>query len=171
MLCRSTRQRLPIKEGAKSMRYRMRLGPTALSALILLAAPACDQHESNLEPVAAVPAIPQFQTAPRVCLAWSCSSGTCGYDTATDPRGSCCLEWVLGTSGGQPKQSCGQSWCQRYPSLCGSQANQGGTAIRAHRRPQRGTIIATPIASALAIMPTGAPPAAAAYRDLVTLVC
>lgn len=39
------------------------------------------------------------------CGAWACSIATCGYDTATDPRGACCVS-CAGTFPAAPKPSC-----------------------------------------------------------------
>jgi hypothetical protein len=39
-----------------------------------------------------------------VCTMWECSWNVCGYDTATDPRGACCVAWEGGY--GAKKPSC-----------------------------------------------------------------
>jgi hypothetical protein len=47
------------------------------------------------------PPIPAF--AKQNCLAWSCESGRCGYDTAYPP-GACCI--LYGNAYPAPKPSC-----------------------------------------------------------------
>jgi hypothetical protein len=76
-----------------------------LLALITLAgagliAAACSDGAAS--PTSAEsPPIPSFTK--QNCLAWSCESGRCGYDTAQSP-GACCIEY--GTAYPAPKPSC-----------------------------------------------------------------
>lgn len=57
-----------------------------------------------------VPGIPQF--AFQNCLAWSCESGRCGYDTARPP-GACCIS--RGNAFPVPKPNCGGGQCGGMP--------------------------------------------------------
>ena len=62
---------------------------------------ACsDGSAAPTEP--ASPPIPVFGSL-KICKAWSCESGRCGYDTAHDP-GACCV--LYGTGYPTPKPSC-----------------------------------------------------------------
>lgn len=60
--------------------------------------------ESSAAPTESTePAIPQFLK--QNCIAWSCQSGTCGYDTA-DPPGACCVEYGNGAAAAKPICNC-----------------------------------------------------------------
>ena len=50
-------------------------------------------------------AIPVFAEGGN-CGQWACEESACGYDTATDPRGACCVEPAPQGQTGDPKPSC-----------------------------------------------------------------
>jgi hypothetical protein len=60
---------------------------------------ACSDGSGS--PTSESPPIPAFAT--QNCLAWSCESGRCGYDTAKPP-GACCIKFGNGSPA--PKPSC-----------------------------------------------------------------
>lgn len=72
---------------------------------------ACSEGSDPVSSSTEAPAIPQFLK--QNCLAWSCESGRCGYDTAHSP-GACCI--LYGNSYPAPKPSCGApAGCEDVP--------------------------------------------------------
>ena len=67
------------------------------AGLIALACSAGSESPTSAES----PPIPAFLK--QNCLAWSCESGRCGYDTAYPP-GACCI--LYGNEYPAPKPSC-----------------------------------------------------------------
>jgi len=93
------------------MGRRMRVWAGLAVLLVAVMASGC----SGADAMAPETAIPSF-TESGQCGGWSCSSGTCGYDTATDPRGACCLYPTESGETGAPKPSCDTGYCLQYPN-------------------------------------------------------
>ena len=62
-------------------------------------------------------AIPSFAESGQ-CGGWSCSSGVCGYDPGSDPRGACCLYPAGQGEAPEPKPTCDIGICDQMPDLC-----------------------------------------------------
>lgn len=71
-------------------------------ALVVGLSGGCGQDS----PVTPEVAIPSFAKDQNGCGAWSCSIDQCGYDTATDPRGACCLGPAEPGEGSWEKPTC-----------------------------------------------------------------
>jgi len=91
-----------------------RHGFIALSAFLLILTMGCGAEV----PSGPETAMPVFAES-GACGQWACEEYICGYDTATDPRGACCVEPAPQGQPGDPKPVCDEYiYCQIYPSRC-----------------------------------------------------
>ncbi len=74
-----------------------------------IALAGCEAPATATGPEVAIPTLAMGPMAqdPNGCGTWSCAMSDCGYDTATDPRGACCMAPPPdGEQGSWDKPSC-----------------------------------------------------------------
>jgi hypothetical protein len=84
----------------------MRLGRLCSMFILVLALGVIGgcSPEAAVAPETPIPSF--FGKDPNGCGAWSCSMNQCGYNTATDPRGACCLAPAEPGEGSWSKPTC-----------------------------------------------------------------